>query len=89
MNIEEFARQWIYELTNDMNGIKTAYQNKDESWEKSVKYAIELKGWRESYRKVSQLCHAIGGSVLALFEKHFPEGVKSYMPESDLEKQFK
>ena len=80
-DIEQFARAWIYELTNDMHSVKTAYNHKNENWTKSVEYAVKLRAWEESYRKVSQLCHKLDGSVLALFEKHFPEGVESYKTE--------
>ena len=78
MDIEAFAKEWIYELVNDMGCVKTAYQNKDYSWEKRVEFEIELRAWEERYRKVSQLCHKIGGEMLILFEKHFPDGVHTY-----------
>lgn len=79
MDMEQFAKEWIYELVNNMSLVQTAYKCKDESWVKSVEYAVELRAWKECYRKVSQLCHAIGGGTLALFEKYFPEGVNSYL----------
>ncbi len=77
-SLESFAENWIYELECSMSNTITAYRECFESWEKSVKFAIELRAWREQYRKVSQLCNAIGGETLDLFEQIFPHGVDEY-----------
>lgn len=79
-DMQKFAKEWIYELMNNMSLMQTSYQERHENdrWEKSVQYAIELRGWRECYRKVSQLCHHIGGEALDLFNEMFPDKVDSY-----------
>ena len=80
--MEAFAKDWIYELMNQMGCLRTAYAAKNDGWEKSVEFAIELRAWRECYRKVSQLCHKIGGETLAFFEEKFPDGLDSYKNEN-------
>lgn len=83
MNIEQFAKDWIYELVATKGIVERCYQQKDEHWKKSIEYAIERRAWYECYRKVSQLCHAIGGDTLTLFKRQFPEGVNSYIESKE------
>lgn len=78
MSIEELAMSWIYELMNTMSITRTAYEHRNYNWVKSVEYSIELRAWREQYRKVSQLCHVIGGAVLGKFNEMFPNGIETY-----------
>ncbi len=78
IDMEKFAIDWINELLCNLDLVKSAYNSKDESWQKSVDFAIELRAWRECFRKVSQLCHYIGGNALEKFETNFPNGLETY-----------
>lgn len=80
--LTNFALNWIYELMCSMSCVKTAFEDRNDSWQKSVDYTIELRAWREQYRKVSQLCHNIGGVVLEKFKEIFPNGIDTYKTQS-------
>ena len=89
LDINKFAKEWIFELLCDMHLIMQAEEDKNRNWDKAVEHAIELRAWREKYRKVSQLCHEIEGDVLDEFKKMFPEGIETYKSENNLYKQRK
>ena len=78
MDINKFVYDWMYELLNDMSIMKTEEEQLHDNWEKAVQREIQLGTWKAQYRKVSQLCHYIGGDVLDKFTELFPYGVETY-----------
>lgn len=78
----EFAYNWIAELKCQQDIFIGVYTKRNKDWEHKVRFAIQKARWEEQYRKVSQLCHAIGGDVLNEFENSFTCGINTYLLQS-------
>lgn len=79
MDITRLALGWIEELDSYRFKLERAYKGKNSCWINAVEYEFDRVRWAEAYRKVSQLCHAIGGDVLKRFEEMFPNGINSFV----------
>lgn len=77
-DVEKFADDWITELICDLQTVTQAYENRSEDWKKALEFEIELRVWQARYRKVSQLCHSVGGNTVIKFERIFSHGINEY-----------
>lgn len=77
--VNEFAYNWIAELECEKVITEQAYAEHNKDWEHTIKFEIQKARWEGQYRKVSELCHTIGGDVLKEFENSFPFGIDTYI----------
>ena len=81
--MESLAISWIYELKTDMYKLNAIYSKRYEGWQQSVRFAIQYKEFEINRRRTSQLCYAVGGKVVELFEKNFPDAIDSMFAEEE------
>lgn len=73
------ATDWMIELESMCEVTKHTYARRQLDYIRAVEHECQLRAWKEAYRKVSQLCHKLGGELLREFEQTFPQGVDSYL----------